>query len=97
MQGPIVSDLFFFFVVVDKIPTKCAFNKLLTLFNYEKYYKEIINQACEDRDYQPLPHYHSAWQWSEFEHGRLRCNSVIEIFTPPIGRIKVEIINPIFV
>ena len=32
-----------------------------------------------------LPHYHSAWQWSGFEHGRLRCKSVIETFTLPIG------------
>ena len=35
-----------------------------------------------------LPHYYSAWQWSVFE---LRCLSVMETFTLPIGRMIVKL------
>ena len=38
--------------------------------------KHILNWAYKGKYYQP--YYHSAWQWSGFKHGRLRC--VIETY-----------------
>ena len=40
-------------------------------------------QGYKGRDYQP--YLTTTWQWSGFEHVRLRCKSVIETFTLPVG------------